>query len=138
LKELLFNEGNNIREIGTTAFKSLPSLQELTFSTQTLLTLESEAFEDLPKLTKLDLSHQIIIDLPYNVFKNLPNLTDLNLSFNYLSKLKDNIFYNVPKLLNLNLKNIKICHIGNILVPLNNPDLVVDLSNNNLRYLIED
>ena len=85
--------GNNFNVIKTGAFKSLPSLQELRFSPNTLTTIETEvilwiamakkiksftwkAFENLP-LKKLDLSNQNLTQLPSKVLKNLPNVTEI-------------------------------------------------------------
>ena len=122
------------------AFKSCSKLQEIVFSKQTLSRIEAEAFFDLPNLQILDLSNQLLTELPSKLVHSLQNLTHVDLSSNkigkYYQKISENIFYDVPNLVNLDLSQNNICHIDNMLDTLRNPDLIVDLSENNLNYLI--
>ena len=123
------------------AFKSCSKLQEIVFSKQTLSKIEGEAFFDLPSLQMLDLSNQLLTELPSKLVHSLQNLTHVNLSSNEIGKyqfikISENVFYDVPNLVNLDLSQNNICHIDNMLETLRNPDLIVDLSENNLNYLI--
>ena len=48
----------------------------------------------------------------------------------------DNTFGNYPNLQNFNLTNNNINSLGNNLGLLNNPDTEIDLSDNNIKYLL--
>eukprot|EP00092_Neocalanus_flemingeri_P020556 GFUD01022269.1.p1 GENE.GFUD01022269.1~~GFUD01022269.1.p1 ORF type:complete len:511 (+),score=90.91 GFUD01022269.1:17-1549(+) len=131
--------GNSFGKLNTKAFFELPSLQQLTVDNQSISAIESEALYDLPGLKVLNLSNQSITSLPPRAFSNLPNLTELNLSLNMIKQVQDNTFYNLPSLINLDLsKNTKLCHIGNMFSHLRNPNLVVNLAENNVKVLLED
>ena len=63
-------------------------------------------------------------------------MTHINLGFNGLEKIEDNTFGNYPKLENVNLTNNNIYSLGNNLGLLTNPETEIDLSHNNLEYLL--
>ena len=63
-------------------------------------------------------------------------MTNINLGFNGLEKIDDNTFGNYPNLENVNLTNNVISSLGNNLGLLTNPETEIDLSNNNLEYLL--
>ena len=46
-------------------------------------------------------------------------------------------FYDLPSLVKLDLRNNDLCQIGNILSALTHEDLVVDLAENRIKYLVE-
>ena len=69
-------------------------------------------------------------------FRNFSSLTHINLGFNRLEQILDNTFGNYPNLENFNLTNNNINSLGNNLGLLNNPDTEIDLSDNNIEYLL--
>jgi len=123
------NLGNNFASIKEGAFRACSKLQEIVFSKQSLKKIQSEAFFGLHSLQKLDLSNQRLTELPSTLVQNLPNLTDVDLSSNEIVTVSENVFCDVPNLVNLDLSHNNICHIGNMLESLRNPDLVVNLRN---------
>jgi len=131
--------GKPFRTIKTKAFYDLPNFQQLEVKRGAISDIEPKAFEDLPKLKTLDFSHQSIWSLSSKSFYNLPNLTELNLSSNNIRKIEANTFDNLPSLLNLDLsKNSRLCNIGNLFSQLQNPNLVVNLAENNINILVQD
>ena len=90
-------------------------------------------------------------ELQKNFISNSPNLTDIDLSYNSLENLHDGSFSGISGLSHLDLSHnqvwiqVKVKHcfnfifqltfVGSIFKDLNGQDLVVDLTNNSLRFL---
>ena len=51
--------------------------------------------------------------------------------------MESDAFYDLPSLVKLDLRNNDLCQIGNILSALTHEDLVVDLAENRIKYLVE-
>jgi len=128
--------GNHFSQINSAAFQNLQKLQEIRISKSTISVIQSQAFSNLA-LTEIDLSEQLLDTIQISTFNNLPNITKINLSSNMLSSIKDQAFMAVPSLTNLDISNNALCRLGGALKELENPDLVVNLSNNQITYLIE-
>lgn len=69
---------------------------------------------------------------------DLKNITSIDLSGNNIKIIRDDAFTGLPNLVMLDLRNNSICFVGNIFSKLTNHKLEVDLSNNNMKYLLED
>jgi len=128
--------GNHFSQINSAAFQNLKNLQEIRISKSTISVIQSQAFSNLT-LTEIDLSEQLLENIQISTFNNLPNITKIDLSSNMLSSIHDQAFMVVPSLTNLDISNNTLCRLGGALKELENPDLVVNLSNNQLKYLIE-
>ena len=137
------------------AFENLP-LKKLDLSNQNITQLPSKVCKNLLNITEIGKPSYkrkeigSIFSKGTNLFFVAPvrgkrlklsllsyiwRLPLIDLSFNKLASLKDDIFYNVPELLLLQMKNNLICNIAKVLDHIgNSPDLVVDLSHNNLKY----
>ena len=96
------------------------------------------AFSDLHSLTSLTINNGFK-DVRSGAFSNLASLTELTLSGHNKEILEDDTMKNIPNLKKLNLKNNKNMRgIANLLENLQNPNLVVDLSQNNIEELQEN
>ena len=78
----------------------------------------------------------MIIKITFFYLSNFSSLTHINLGFNGLDQILDNTFGNYPNLENFNLSHNNINSLGNNLGLLNNPDTEIDLSSNNIEYLL--
>merc|ERR1719342_154979 len=128
--------GNHFSQINSAAFQNLKNLQEIRISKSTISVIQSQAFSNLT-LTEIDLSEQLLENIQISTFNNLRNITKINLSSNMLSSINDQAFMAVPSLTNLDISNNTLCRLGGALKELENPDLVVNLPNNQITYLIE-
>jgi len=128
--------GNHFSRINSMAFQNLHKLEEIRISKSTISVIQSQAFSNLA-LTEIDLSEQLLENIQLSTFNNLRNITKINLSSNMLSSINDQAFMAVPSLTNLDISNNTLCRLGGALKELENPDLVVNLSNNQITYLIE-
>ena len=78
-------------------------------------------------------------DVRSGAFSNLANLTELTLTGHNKEILENDTMKNIPNLKRLNLRNNKNMRgIANLLENLQNPNLVVDLSQNNIEELQEN
>ena len=64
------------------------------------------------------------------------SLRNIDLGRNQLEQIEDNVFRNYPQLLKLNLSDNNINSLGNNLGLLDNPDIEIDISNNDITYLL--
>merc|ERR1719348_1838203 len=128
--------GNHFSQINSMAFQNLHKLEEIRISKSTISVIQSQAFSNLA-LTEIDLSEQLLENIQLSTFNNLRNITKINLSSNMLSSINDQAFMAVPSLTYLDISNNTLCRLGGALKELENPDLVVNLSNNQITYLIE-
>ena len=95
----------------------------------------TEAFSDLHSLTYLTINNGFK-DVRSGAFSNLASLTELTLSGHNKEILENDTMKNIPNLKKLNLKNNKNMRgIANLLENLQTPNLVVDLSQNNIEEL---
>jgi len=128
--------GNHFSQIENGAFANLLKLKEIRISKSTISVLQSQAFQNIG-ITKIDLSEQLLDRIQSKTFSNLQNITKIDLSSNMLSSISEDAFMTLPTLTNLDLSNNSLCRLGGAITDLKNPDLVVNLSNNQIKYLIE-
>merc|ERR1719474_207609 len=128
--------GNHFSQIENGAFANLLKLKEIRISKSTISVLQSQAFQNIG-ITEIDLSEQLLDKIQSKTFSNLPNITKIDLSSNMLSSISDDAFMTLPSLTNLDLSNNSLCRLGGAITDLKNPDLVVNLSNNKITYMIE-
>jgi len=130
--------GNNFAQLKSSSFANLTMLTSLQFSQDSLTHIEEEAISFLRSLKQLDLSHQQLERLPKNAISHCPNLTTVDLSSNSLTEVHQEALTDLRSINLLDLSNNQLTHVGGILQSLDHQDIVVDLSDNGIKYLTED
>lgn len=97
---------NALVSLGSSVFKSLPSLDSLSLENNQISSLDEETFDGIGNLTSLDLSYNKISDLPPGVFKALPKLQHLSLAFNPLTNMNGSVLWSSRNLVTLDLSGI--------------------------------
>lgn len=92
-------------------FQNLKRLEEISFPSNSISSLEKGLFDDLASIRKIDLYDNQITSLPANVFYKLLKLEYLDISFNNLTALDVETFKNNRKLEDLYIQSNFIAHI---------------------------
>ncbi|ERL83536.1 slit homolog 1 protein-like [Dendroctonus ponderosae] len=108
LHGLVISSGE-IHEVHPTAFEGLLSpLQALGLPNNRLVMVPTEALKSLPELDRLDLSGNTMKTLDGSSFKGLRNLSFIDMSNNLITKISANAFDNLPQLRILRLRGNRI------------------------------
>lgn len=103
---------NQLSEVPTNAFESIPSLSHLNMSRSGHISvLPQNIFQHNQALLSIDLSYLSLKALPVNLFSRTPNLEHIYLHNNHLSEISENSFKNLKNLTHLDLSYNKIINI---------------------------
>jgi len=130
--------GNSFNKVGKYGFRNLTSLQKLEISPASLSSIEEAAFTNLPAISSIDLSNQNLGKLPKSSIKSCRNLTYINFANSKIKTIEKDSIQDVENLRRLDLSNNEICEVGNLVQNIQNEDIIMELSGNNIRYLLEE
>lgn len=130
--------GNSFNKIEKYGFRNLTALDSLEVSPGSISSIEEEAFTYLPAVSVIDLSNQNLEKLPKSSIKSCRNLTHINLANSNIKTVEMDSISDVEKLRRIDLSNNHICDVGNLIKNIQNEDIIIELSGNNIRYLLEE
>ena len=119
----IYLRGNNISSLSDGIFYSsyLYSLAKIDLSYNTLKTMPRYLFQNpaLSNLKKLKFHHNQITFLPKELFDSpyLKNVIGIKLSHNRIKSIPENFFKHLTRLENIDLRNNKIKHFSQIMLP---------------------
>lgn len=128
---------NKIMQLGTN-LSSLPLLERLDLSNNSLTALTNDSLRDLYQLRHLDLSVNAIAAIPSTVFASLAAIQELSLVHNQLTELDNQQLFGLQSLRVLNLAGNFISHLSNQTFFYLHSLEVLDLSYNSLNHLPHD
>ncbi|XP_075234982.1 G-protein coupled receptor rickets [Lycorma delicatula] len=100
--------GNNITELGETAFSNLPDLEELILADNKLDRIHPKTFSSNQRLKRLSLRNCGLVEIPWEAFEPLSQLTSLQLDQNEIVKVEAGSFKHLTQLHTLRLENNKL------------------------------
>ncbi|KAE9551869.1 hypothetical protein FO519_004918 [Halicephalobus sp. NKZ332] len=130
---------NHIQSIGEKTFRAAPmQLKSLNLGYNQISELSSRAFDSLPSLEQLLLNNNLIVRLLPQTITNLNALRDLTLAYNEIIDISEYTFVNLPHLEHLSLAHNDIRQIPRMAFS-STPKLeVLDLSYNNFKHFDSD
>ena len=104
-------EGNGLRVVGPSCFRSLKGIHVIDLSTNSLTTLPEQLFQGLDELLELRLDHNNISELPEELFKSQGQIKRIDLDHNRLGTIREELFHELNSLEVLHLEHNHITQV---------------------------
>ena len=129
-------EGNGLRVVGPSCFRSLRGIHVIDLSTNSLTRLPEQLFQGLDELLELRLDHNNISELPEELFKSQGQIKRMDLDHNRLGTIREELFHELNSLEVLHLEYNHITKVDDKAFPLASSSLrEIYLQNNKITRL---